>query len=57
LPKLQGAARAALEEQFAASQPLLLAHLLHDDREEGLGESLFLRGTAWIARAEAEVEP
>ena len=55
LPKLQGAARVALEEQFAASQPLSLVHLLHDDRDEGLGESLFLRGTAWVARADAEV--
>ncbi|MEY2806576.1 MAG: hypothetical protein RIR65_993, partial [Planctomycetota bacterium] len=55
LPKLQGVARVALEEQFAASQPLSLLHLLHDDRDEGLGESLFLRGTAWVARADAEV--
>ena len=57
LPKLQGAARTSLEEQLAASQPLSLLHLLHDDREDGLGESLFLRGTAWVARAEAEEAP
>lgn len=56
LPRRQGALRATLDEQLAAGQPLALLHLLHDDRDDGLGESLFLRGTAWVLRADTEVQ-
>ena len=54
LPRIQGALRAAIDEQLAAGQPLGLMHLLHDDREDGLGETMLLRGTAWLARATTE---
>ena len=57
LPKHQNALRAAVDEQLGASQPAGLLHLLNDDRDDGMGESMLLRGTAWLARATAEGAP